>query len=114
MIGVTCGGDAVGLDSHYATSRRHRRCSSNDLLDCGAVVGVHDSGQSDDSARARMLQAYGPDLRFCEHAAIALLLQDGSSIWHDNGCDKQPPAWSGVANSYGPLCAKVARMLEMV
>ena len=61
-----------------------------------------------------MLQAYGPDVRFGEHAAIALLLQDGSSIWHDNGCDKQPSAWSGITNSCGPLCSKVARLLRPV
>jgi hypothetical protein len=61
-----------------------------------------------------MLQAYGPDVRFGEHAAIALLLQDGSSIWHDNGCDKQPSVWSGITNRCGPPCSKVARVLGMV
>jgi hypothetical protein len=61
-----------------------------------------------------MLQAYGPDVRFGEHAAITLLLQDRSSIWHDNGCDKQPSAWSGITNSCGPPCSKVARVLGMV
>jgi hypothetical protein len=35
---------------------------------------VHDSRKSDDSPRARMLQAYGPDVRFGEHAAVAFLL----------------------------------------
>jgi hypothetical protein len=61
-----------------------------------------------------MLQAYGPDVRFGEHAAIALLLQDGSSIWHDNGCDKQPPVWSGITNSCSPPCSKIAGVLGMV
>ena len=58
-----------------------------------------------------MLQAYGPDVRFGEHAAIALLLQDRSSIWHHNGCDKQPTVWSGTAN---PPCSKIAGVLGMV
>jgi len=84
------------------------------LLDCRALVGVHDPRQSDDSPRARMLQAYGPDVRFGEYAAIALLLQDGSSVWHDNGCYKQPSVWSGITNSCIPPGSKIARVLGMV
>jgi hypothetical protein len=61
-----------------------------------------------------MLQAYGPDVRFGEHAAIALLLQDGSSIWYNNGCDKQPSTWSSITNSCGPPGSRVTRVLGMV
>jgi hypothetical protein len=49
-----------------------------------------------------MLQAYGPDVRFCEYAAVALLLQDGSSTRHDDGCGIQPAVWSGITTSCGP------------
>ena len=74
VIGITCVRDTVGLDSDHATFRRHSRRLSGDLLDCRAAVGVHDPRQSDDGSRAGMLQAYGPDVRFGEHAAVALLL----------------------------------------
>ena len=74
MIGITCARDTVGLDSHHATFRRYSRRLPGDLLDCCAAVGVHDPRQSDDSSRDGMLQAYGPDVRIDEHAAVALLL----------------------------------------
>jgi hypothetical protein len=74
VIGITCTPDTASLDSRYATFRSHRRRLSGDLLDCRAAVGVHDPRQSDDGSRAGMLQAYGPDVRFGEHAAVALLL----------------------------------------
>ena len=74
MIGITCIGDTAGLDSHYAAFRHNGRCLPGDLLDCRAAVGVHDPRQSDDSSRDGMLQAYGPDVRIAEHAAVALLL----------------------------------------
>ena len=74
VIGITCARHTASLDSHDATFRRHCRCLPGDLLDCCAAVGVHDPRQSDDSSRAGMLQAHGPDVRFGEHAAIALLL----------------------------------------
>ena len=61
-----------------------------------------------------MLQAYGPDVRFGEHAAIALLLQDRSSTRHNDGCDKQPAVWSGITNSCGPPCSKIATVLGLV
>jgi hypothetical protein len=76
VIGITCVRETVGLDSDHATFCRHSRRLPGDLLDCCAAVGVHDPGQSDDSSRDGMLQAYGRDVRIGEHAAIALLLQD--------------------------------------
>jgi len=54
--------------------RRHSRRHPGDLLDCCAAVGVHDPRQSRYSSRDGMLQAYGPDVRSGEHAAVALLL----------------------------------------
>ena len=74
MIGITCVLETVGLDSHHATFRRHSRRHPGDLLDCCAAVGVHDPRKSDDGSRDGMLQAYGPDVRIDEHAAVALLL----------------------------------------
>ena len=74
MIGITCVGDTTGLDSHYATFRNYGRRLPGDLLDCCAAVGVHDPRKSDDGSRDGMLQAYGPDVRIDEHAAVALLL----------------------------------------
>ena len=61
-----------------------------------------------------MLQAYGRDVRFGEHAAIALLLQDRSSTGHEHGCDPQPAVRSGTANSFGPPCSKIATELGLV
>ena len=74
MIGITCARETVSLDSHHATFRRYGCRLPHDLLDCCAAVGVHDPRQSDDSSRDGMLQAYGPDVRIGEHAAVALLL----------------------------------------
>ena len=74
VIGITCAGDTAGLDSHYATFRHYGRRLPGDLLDCCAAVGVHDPRKSDDGSRDGMLQAYGPDVRIAEHAAVALLL----------------------------------------
>jgi hypothetical protein len=114
VIGITCARDAVGLDSHHATFRRDCRCLIGDLLDCCAAAGVHGPRQSDDSARAGMLQAYGPDVRFGEHAAVALLLQDGSSSGHNNGCDPQPAASSDIASCCGSACSDIAQLLGPV
>ena len=61
-----------------------------------------------------MLQAYGPDVRFGEHAAIALLLQDRSSTGHKHGCDEQPSVWSGTANRCGPPRPNIATELGLV
>ena len=114
VIRITCTQDTVGLDSHHATSRRHSSGFLDDLLDCGAAVGMHDSGPSDDSPGTRMLQAYCPNVRFDEHAAVALLLQDRSSARHNDGCDKQPSVRSGITNSCGPPCSKIATVLGLV
>ena len=114
MIGITCARDTAGLDSHYATFRRFSRRLPGDLLDCCAAVGVHDPRQSDDSSRDGMLQAYGPDVRIGEHAAVALLLQNGSSTGHNNGCDTQPAGSSNIASSCGSSCSDVAAVLEPV
>jgi hypothetical protein len=114
VIGITCARDTVGLDSHHATFRRYSRRLPGDLLDCCAAVGVHDPRQSDDSSRDGMLQAYGPDVRFGEHAAVALLLQDGSSTGHNDGCDTQPAGSSNIASSCGSPCSDIAAMLELV
>ena len=114
VIGITCSRDSGSLDSHYAAFRGHCRRLSSDLLDCGAAVGMHDSGPSDDSPGARMLQAYGRDVRFGEHAAVALLLQDRSSTGHKHGCDEQPSVWSGITNRCGPPRSKIATVLGLV
>jgi hypothetical protein len=113
-LGITCVRDTVGLDSHHATFRRYSRRLPGNLLDCCAAVGVHDPRQSDDSSGAGMLQAYGPDVRFGEYAAVALLLQDGSSTGHNDGCDTQPASSSNIASSCGSSCSDVAAVLEPV
>ena len=74
VIGITCFRDIVGLDSRHATFRRYSCRLPGDLLDCSAAVGVYDPRKSDDGSRDGMLQAYGPDVRIDEHAAVALLL----------------------------------------
>jgi len=61
-----------------------------------------------------MLQAHGPDVRFGEHAAIALLLQDRSSTGHEHGCDPQPAVRSGIANRCGLPCSDIATELGLV
>ena len=61
-----------------------------------------------------MLQAYGPDVRFGEHAAVALLLHDGSSTRHDYGGDRQPPVCSGVTNHCSRPGSNIAIMLGLV
>jgi hypothetical protein len=61
-----------------------------------------------------MLQAYGPDVRFGEHAAVALLLQDGSSTGHNDGCDTQPAGSSNIASGCGFPCSDIAAVLELV
>ena len=61
-----------------------------------------------------MLQAYGPDVRFGEHAAVAFLLQDGSSTGHNNGCDTQPAGSSNIASSCGSPCSNIATVLGLV
>jgi hypothetical protein len=114
VIGITCVRDTVGLDSHHATLRRHSRRHPGYLLDCCAAVGVHDPRQSDDSSRHGMLQAYGPDVRIAEHAAVALLLQDGSSTGHNDGCDTQPAGSSNIASSCGSPCSDIAAEIEPV
>ena len=42
VIGMTCGRHTVGLDFPYATLCRHSLRVPGDLLDCSAVVGMHD------------------------------------------------------------------------
>jgi hypothetical protein len=61
-----------------------------------------------------MLQAYGPDVRFGEYAAVALLLQDGSSTGHNDGCDTQPAGSSNIASGCDFPCSDIAAVLELV
>ena len=114
VIGITCSKDFGNLDSDHAPFRSYCVRDHNAALECRALVGVHDSGQSDDGAGARMLQAHGRDVRFGEHAAVALLLQDRSSTGHRHSCDEQPSVWFCVTNRCVPPRSKSTTELGLV